>query len=172
MPQSILYGATGAGLVAVAYIAIMHMSWWDQFNKQGFEAKKRQEGAAQQANDLSNKLARQKQLAQLEQNRITQEHRLTMEKIKHEQELELARIRAEQEMHQTILAQKLAHKQEVANQVSAKMKAKIGQISSKVAEKEADELTNQFLAEYGLPIEARSQNGHGNGANLTDPKSS
>ena len=168
MPQSIVYGATGIGLVAVAYIAIMHMKWWDDFNKQGFDAKQRAEKASQQAIELSQQIKRQKELAHLANQEVAQRHELEVAKIKHEQQLEMARIKAEQEMRQAILTQKLDHKKEVANQVSAKVKAKIGQISSKIADKEAEELTNQFLAEYGVPTDAA--NGSSSNGASNDPK--
>ena len=168
MPQSVIYIATGTGLIAVAFISIMHMKWWDEFQKQGFEATKRAELATQQATSLQNQMARQKELAKLQSQQETQEHNLKVEAIRHQQELELSQLQAEQEIRTAMLKQKLEHRKEVAKQASTKVKQKIAEISSEIAEKEAEELKREFLTEFGLPATVSPKAG-GNG-HTADPK--
>lgn len=167
LPQTIVYGATFIGLVAVAWIAIKHMQWWDDFKKEGFDAKRRSETASQEARRLNDEINREKQLANLKAQEDAARHELLMQQLTEQQQLELETLAAEMTLRKQALQQKLAHKREVHKQAAAKLTRKIGEVSDRAAEVQAEELLREFAAENGI---AYTPNGSTNGVK-TDPKS-
>lgn len=168
MPQTILYGATGVGLIAVAWIAIAHMKWWDSFQKQGFDAKKRSEAATQKASALDAEIKRAKQIALLNSRQANAKHELTLQQIEQEQALEMQKLQAELEIKQKAMQQKLLHLQEVHKQAASMTNQMIPELSAKAAKQQAEELLRQFSADMGLVYEPTNKP---NGVTKPDPKS-
>ncbi len=168
LPGSVTFIATGIGLLAVAWIAIKHMQWWHEFQKESFQARQRAQVATHTATKLDNQIAQENELADLEAAREKMEHKLRVEGIKAEQELEYQKLLAEAEIKKAFLEQKLAQKKAVSQQVAAKWKAKANQVSDAIVDKEADALVDELLTDYGLPVATKSPDL--NGKANTGPK--
>lgn len=163
LPESINFIATGAGLIAVALIAIFHMKWWHDFNKESFDAKQRAEIASHTARKLTIKIRQEKEIAALEAQQQQRQHQLNLLKLEAEQELEYQKMLAEAEIRKELLQQKIEQKRAVAAQVKVKGKAKINEVSDRIIEHETDSMVDEFLVDFGLPVSDR--NSSKNGAN-------
>lgn len=151
MPQSVTYIATGAGLIAVALIAVYHMKWWHDFQKQSFEATKRAKIAAATAKTLHAQIAHEEKVQALERAKKQREQSLQLQELESELDLKLEEMKAKAQIKKMMLEQKIKQREAVFAQVVTKSQKKINEVSDRIVEKEANQIVEEFVTEFGLP---------------------